>query len=56
MGGTTVDNYAVGAISDGTTTGILADDQGYAIRAKNGRNVFVDEQGEYHRGLHHQKN
>ena len=49
MGGTTVDNYAVGAISDGTTTGILADDQGYAIRAKNGRNVFVDEQGEYHR-------
>ena len=48
-GGTAVDNYAVGAISDGNTTGILADDQGYAIRAENGRNVFVDEQGEYHR-------
>ena len=48
-GGTTVDNYAVGAISDGNTTGILSDDQGFAIRADNGRNVFVDEQGEYHR-------
>jgi hypothetical protein len=48
-GGTTVDNYAVGAVSDGSSTGILADDQGFAIRADNGRNVFVDEQGEYHR-------
>ena len=48
-GGTTVDNYAVGAVSDGSSTGILSDDQGFAIRADNGRNVFVDEQGEYHR-------
>jgi len=48
-GGTTVDNYVVGAVSDGSSTGILSDDQGYAIRAENGRNVFVDEQGEYHR-------
>ena len=49
IGGTTVDNYAVGAISDGSSTGILADDQGYAIRSDTGRNVFVDEQGEYHK-------
>ena len=48
-GGTTVDNYVVGAVSDGSSTGILSDDQGFAIRADNGRNVFVDEQGEYHR-------
>jgi len=48
-GGTTIDNYVVGAVSDGSSTGILSDAQGYAIRADNGRNVFVDEQGEYHR-------
>ena len=48
-GGTTVDNYVVGAVSDGSSTGILSDDQGFAIRSDNGRNVFVDEQGEYHR-------
>ena len=48
-GGTTVDNYVVGAVSDGSSTGILSDAEGYAIRSDTGRNVFVDEQGEYHR-------
>ena len=48
-GGTAVNGYAVGAISDGTSTGILADDQGFAIRADNRRIVYVDEQGPYHK-------
>jgi hypothetical protein len=48
-GGTTVNGYAVGAVSDGTSTGILADDQGFAIRADNRRIVYVDEQGPYHK-------
>ena len=48
-GGTTVNGYAVGAVSDGSSTGILADDQGFAIRADNRRIVYVDEQGPYHK-------
>jgi len=45
-GGTTVDDYAVGAISDGNSQGILADSDGYAIRDDNNQVVFVDDKGD----------
>tara|TARA_R100001369_G_scaffold4565_2_gene13098 strand:+ start:5060 stop:8410 length:3351 start_codon:yes stop_codon:yes gene_type:complete len=49
QGGTTVDNYVVGQVSDGTSTGVLSDKDGFAIRSSTGRNVFVDEKGAYHK-------
>jgi len=49
QGGTTVDNYVVGQVSDGTSTGVLSDKDGFAIRSSTGRNVFVDKQGAYHK-------
>ena len=50
QGGTTVDNYVVGQVSDGTSTGVLSDKDGFAIRSSTtNRNVFMDEQGAYHK-------
>ena len=49
QGGTTVNNYVVGQVSDGTSTGVLSDKDGFAIRSSTGRNVFVDEKGAYHK-------
>ena len=44
-GGTAVNGYAVGAISDGTSQGVLADKDGFALRDTNNRVVFVDASG-----------
>ena len=49
QGGTTVNNYVVGQVSDGTSTGVLSDKDGFAIRSSTGKNVFIDEQGAYHK-------
>ena len=42
-GGTTVDNYAVGAVTDGSSQGVYANADGYALRDANNRVVFRND-------------
>ena len=42
-GGTTVDSYAVGAVTDGSSQGVYANADGYALRDANNRVVFRND-------------
>ena len=43
--GSTVNDFAIGVISDGKTKGVLADAEGKVVRDANNRTVYVDAEG-----------